>query len=162
MKKSYKNKIITYDKLETISSSAKNGTNTIVTTNGCFDIIHRGHVEFLNRLSEFCDICIVGINSDKSVKKLKGNNRPINNEEDRAIVLASLYCVDYCIIFDEEEPSRFLGYAKPDIHVKGKDYSNKDIPERSIVEKYGGRIVFLPLVENISTTTIINKIKKCT
>lgn len=130
---------------------------TIVTTNGCFDLLHAGHVRYLKQAKELGDILVVCLNSDKSVRRLKGPTRPLNPEEDRAEVLAGLASVDYVIIFEEDTPSAILGRIKPDIHVKGGDYTEDTLPEAETVRSGGGRVIFIPLVEGRSTTNIIKR-----
>ena len=132
----------------------------IVFTNGCFDILHAGHVKYLQKSAEFGDILIVGLNSDSSVKKLKGESRPINTEIDRAIVLNALSVVDYVVVFDENSPVKLLDEIKPDIYTKGADYTVETLPEAPTVLKNGGRIEFIDFVEGKSTTNIIKAIKK--
>jgi glycerol-3-phosphate cytidylyltransferase len=136
----------------------KNENKVIVSTNGCFDILHVGHVRYLNQAKALGVILIVCLNTDKSVKRLKGDSRPINNENDRAEVLAGLSSVDYVILFDEDTPSDLLGKIKPDIHVKGGDYNVDTLPESKVIQQSGGKIMFLPFVKGKSTTAIINKI----
>jgi glycerol-3-phosphate cytidylyltransferase len=131
----------------------------IVTTNGCFDILHAGHLSYLQEASELGDILVVGINSDSSVKRLKGYNRPINSEEDRATIIAALKPVDFALIFEEDEPSAFLDTIKPDIHVKGGDYKPEELPERVVVERHGGKIAILSFKSGHSTTSIIEKMR---
>ncbi len=140
--------------------SEKHGNKTVVFTNGCFDILHRGHVEYLVRAADLADIFVIAINSDQSVRKLKGMSRPINAEMDRALVLAAMQFVDYVTIFSEETPNRILSILQPDIHTKGGDYRPEDLPERSVVESYGGRIVILPFVSGYSTTSILERGKE--
>lgn len=132
---------------------------TIVTTNGCFDILHVGHVRYLNQAKNLGDILIIGLNSDSSVKMLKGPTRPINNENDRAEVLAGLSAVDYIVLFSDKTPADLLKQIKPDIHVKGGDYDVNTLPEAKIIQEAGGKIVFLPFVAGKSTTSIIEKAK---
>jgi len=131
----------------------------IISTNGCFDVLHRGHIEYLNFCKQQGGIVVVGLNSDSSVKANKGPERPVNNQHDRASVLASLECVDYVVIFDENEPSKLLEKIKPDIHVKGQDWENKHVFEKELVEQAGGKVVFAPLVEGKSSTSVIEKLK---
>ena len=128
-------------------------------TNGCFDILHAGHVRYLNKSKQFGDILIVGLNSDSSVKKLKGDSRPINNELDRAEVLLGLKAVDYVVIFDENTPENLLKLVKPDIYTKGADYTIETLPEAKTVIENGGCVKFVELVQGKSTTKIIDKIK---
>ncbi len=133
---------------------------TIVTTNGCFDILHVGHVRYLEQAKKFGDVLIVALNSDKSVKKIKGESRPINNENDRAEVLSALRSVDYVVIFDEDSPLELLLRIKPDVHTKGADYTVETLPEAKEIIKAGGRIEFISFVEGKSTTSIIEKMRK--
>ena len=132
----------------------------IVFTNGCFDILHVGHVRYLNEAKALGDILILGLNSDSSVKSLKGSNRPINNESDRAEVLSALEAIDYVVIFDEKTAENIVGEVKPDIYAKGGDYSIDTLPEAKIVAEHGGKTVLLQLVDGKSSTNIINKCKE--
>ncbi len=136
----------------------KSQNKTIVTTNGCFDIIHAGHARYLKQARGLGDVLIVCLNSDESVQRLKGPSRPINHEEDRAEVLSSLYFVDYVVIFREDTPINVLEKIKPDIHVKGGDYTEETLPETPVIKKCGGKIQFIPFLEGRSTTGVINKI----
>jgi len=129
---------------------------TVVTTNGCFDILHVGHVRYLTQTKNFADYSIVLLNSDKSVKLIKGEDRPINNENDRAEILCALSCVDYVVLFDESSPRNLLDEIKPDVHTKGADYSIETLPEADVILKNGGRIEFIEFVEGKSTTNTIN------
>ena len=134
----------------------------LVVTNGCFDLLHLGHVTYLNQARELGDALLVGLNGDESVRQLNGDGRPINKEADRAAVLAALAMVDGVCIFPEKAATRFLGEAAPDIYVKGGDYTvetlNKD--ERQTVEGSGGKIVILPIVPGKSTTSLVEKISR--
>ncbi|MBN1252503.1 MAG: D-glycero-beta-D-manno-heptose 1-phosphate adenylyltransferase [Bacteroidales bacterium] len=129
----------------------------IVFSNGCFDIIHRGHIEYLAKAASLGDILIIGINTDSSVRKLKGENRPVQDETARALVMASLSFVDKIILFDEETPYELINYIKPDILVKGSDYSVENIVGADIVLKNGGKVETIDLVEGYSTSSIIEK-----
>jgi D-beta-D-heptose 7-phosphate kinase/D-beta-D-heptose 1-phosphate adenosyltransferase len=131
----------------------------IVFTNGCFDVLHRGHIEFLKFCKSQGDIVVVGLNSDPSVRAIKGSNRPINNHYDRAAVLAAMETVDYVTVFDEPDPFNLIKKVKPDVLVKGEDWADKGVVGREFVESYGGKVVLAPLVEGKSSTTIIEKIK---
>lgn len=142
------------DDILLIENLKKDGKK-IVFTNGCFDILHSGHITYLREAKSFGDILVVGLNSDNSVRKLKGDNRPINNQNDRLFVLNSLACVDFVIIFDEDTPYNLIDKIKPDVLVKGGDYKDKEIVGSDIVKDV--RIV--DFVANKSTTNIINKIK---
>ena len=133
---------------------------TIVTTNGCFDILHVGHVRYLEKTKSFADVLIVALNSDKSVKSIKGDSRPINNENDRAEVLSGLKSVDYVVLFDEDSPIELLLEIKPDVYTKGADYTVETLPEAKPIMEAGGRIEFISFVEGKSTTSIIEKMRK--
>ena len=133
---------------------------TFVVTNGCFDILHVGHVRYLQKTKEKADYSIVMLNSDISVKILKGENRPINNEQDRAEILSSLRCVDYVVLFDEKSPAKLLEEIKPDVYTKGADYTIETLPERDIVIKNNIKVEFIDFVEGKSTTNVINKINE--
>jgi D-beta-D-heptose 7-phosphate kinase/D-beta-D-heptose 1-phosphate adenosyltransferase len=131
----------------------------IVFTNGCFDVIHRGHIEYLKFCKEHGDIVVVGLNSDSSVKMIKGAGRPINKQYDRAAVLAALETVDYIVIFDEADPLELIKKVKPDVLIKGKDWEKKGAVGGDFVNSYGGKVIFAPLVEGQSSTKTIEKIK---
>ena len=137
---------------------AKKSGKKVVFTNGCFDILHTGHVTYLNEAKRQGDILIVGVNSDKSVKKLKGETRPINSENDRAFVLDGLKAVDYTVIFNEDTPEELIACLKPSIHVKGGDYKKEDV----IGREYAKDVKILPFVKGYSTTGIISHIQKGT
>ena len=139
---------------------SKNEKLVVVATNGCFDILHVGHIRSLQKAKKLGDILVVGINSDSSVKKLKGNDRPINSQNERAEILAALGCVDLVTIFDEESAEKFLELFKPDVYVKGGDYDLDKLPEAVLVRNYGGKTVQFPIVPGFSTTTTIRKLKK--
>jgi rfaE bifunctional protein nucleotidyltransferase chain/domain len=131
----------------------------VVWTNGCFDLLHVGHARSLRDAKALGDILIVGINSDASVRSIKGEGRPVVNQDDRAELLSALEAVDYVTIFDESEPSAILSQLKPDIHCKGAEYADgkRPVPERAVVESYGGKVCFLPLHEGRSTTNLIHR-----
>ena len=147
-------------KISEIVTSLKAKGKKIVFTNGCFDILHVGHVRYLKEAKALGDILILGLNSDSSVKSLKGSNRPINNESDRAEVLSALKAIDYVVIFDEKTAENIVGEVKPDIYAKGGDYSIDTLPEAKIVAEHGGKTVLLQLVDGKSSTNIINKCKE--
>lgn len=132
----------------------------IVTTNGCFDIVHVGHIRYLTWAKKQGDILIVGINSDESVRRNKGPSRPINRERERAEVVAALKPVDAVFIFDEATPLRFLKVLKPDVHVKGADRTMNEIIERHVVKQGGGRILLAPHIKGRSTTLLIKQLNK--
>jgi D-beta-D-heptose 7-phosphate kinase/D-beta-D-heptose 1-phosphate adenosyltransferase len=132
---------------------------TVVFTNGCFDILHRGHVEYLNAAKSLGDILVLGLNSDQSVSKLKGPDRPVVAENDRAFILSQLIAVDAVTIFDEDTPIPLLELLQPDILAKGGDYTIDGVVGREVVEGYGGRVVTLALISGKSTTDLIGKIQ---
>ena len=130
----------------------------IVFTNGCFDILHAGHVRYLTTAKSFGDVLIVGLNTDESVRRLKGVNRPINTQDDRAEVLLGLKAVDHVIFFGEQTAEALIAEVKPAVYVKGGDYTLATLPEAKIVQSYGGRVELVNLVAGRSTTNIIGKI----
>lgn len=132
---------------------------TVVVTNGCFDILHVGHVRYLQQTKSFADYSMVLLNSDKSVRSIKGPTRPINNELDRAEVLCALSCVDYVVLFDEDSPRNLLDEIKPDVYTKGADYTMETLPEADIMRKNGTRVEFIKFVEGKSTTNVIKKMQ---
>lgn len=152
--------VVNLEELLNIVSELKKQNKIILTTNGCFDIIHAGHVRYLKQAKELGDILIMCLNSDTSVKRLKGPSRPLNHEDDRAEVISSLQAVDYVVIFEEDTPIDILAKIKPNIHVKGGDYTEDTLPETKVIKEGGGKIQFIPFVEGRSTTNIINKINQ--
>jgi D-beta-D-heptose 7-phosphate kinase/D-beta-D-heptose 1-phosphate adenosyltransferase len=152
-------KIVNLDQLLTLVGNAKKKSESIVFTNGCFDILHKGHVEFLQDAKKLGDYLIVAINTDESVSRLKGLDRPINNYEARSTVLSGLQCVDWVVEFSEDTPEKLIEKILPDVLVKGGDYSGQKLAGADIVEKNGGKIVILSFSEGFSTTNLIKKIK---
>jgi len=138
----------------------KNEGKKIVFTNGCFDIIHTGHVHYLSEAKLLGDILIIGMNTDSSVSRLKGSDRPLNNQEDRALILDSLKPVDFVILFDEDTPFNLINSIKPDILVKGGDYKIENIIGADVVQKNGGEVKTIPFVTGKSTTLLLEKIRK--
>jgi glycerol-3-phosphate cytidylyltransferase len=132
----------------------------IVFTNGCFDVIHEGHIRLFEFAKSLGDYLIVGINSDSSVRTLKGNLRPVNSQEQRAVIVAAIRFVDYCFIFDDVTPIPSIKKLKPAIHVKGGDYKLEKLPETEIIRQYGGEVVIFPFYKDFSTTAILDKIKR--
>ncbi len=132
----------------------------IVFTNGCFDVLHRGHIEYLRFCRQQGQVVVVGLNSDRSVRQIKGPERPINNQHDRASVLAALESVDYIVFFDEPDPLKLIEQVRPDVLVKGADWAEKGVVGRDFVESYGGRVELAPLVEGKSSTDVINKMRQ--
>ena len=133
----------------------------IVFTNGCFDILHRGHVEYLCHARDLGDYLVLGLNTDASVKRLgKSPERPINSEDTRAIILAGLECVDAVVLFNEDTPLELITFLQPDVLVKGNDYKAEDIVGYDVVTAKGGKVITINLVEGFSTTTLIEEMKK--
>jgi len=130
----------------------------IVFTNGCFDLLHIGHIRYLLEAKTLGDVLIVGLNTDHSVKSIKGDKRPIVPEEERAEILAALDCIDYVVPFSEPTPDNIISMLKPDLLIKGGDYRLEDIPEACLVKSYGGEVIILPGVEGHSTSTLVNHI----
>ena len=156
----FNSKILKQPVLTAIVEEKKKNGSRIVFTNGCFDILHAGHTCFLQKAKMLGDVLIVGLNSDESVRRLKGNNRPIIPMKERAAILSSLSCVDYISVFDEDTPIKLMGAIKPDILVKGNDYKIEEVVGKDIVESYGGRVELIKLVDGISTSSIIDRIMK--
>ncbi len=144
--------------LASLAETYRQQGKRIVFTNGCFDIIHRGHIHCLREAKRLGDVLIVGVNTDASVRRLKGPNRPINNEDDRLAVVAGIHGVDHAVLFDEDTPSRLIREIRPDVHVKGGDYRMENLEEASLVRQLGGQTVIVPYVEAHSSTAIINRI----
>ncbi len=152
------NKIKTIKQLIPIVRKLKKQNKKIITTNGVFDILHVGHVRYLEAAKKLGDALIVGVNSDNSVKLNKGPKRPINDEKSRVFILAGLESVDYAFLFDEKDPRKWLEKIKPHIHVKAGDYKPNQIIEKDVVEKNNGKIVIAKIEKGYSTTAIISKI----
>jgi len=152
-------KLHTLEELRNELAWHRRNNKTIVFTNGCFDVIHRGHIEYLKFTRSQGDIVVVGLNSDSSVRAIKGPGRPINNQRDRVAVLSALESVDYIVIFDAPTPIDLIRAVKPDILVKGEDWAEKGVVGREFVESYGGKVVLAPLVPGKSSTATIQKIK---
>lgn len=150
--------IIDRNNVKNFCEDLRTQNKKIIFTNGCFDIIHAGHVRYLTAAKNFGDILIVGLNSDESVRRLKGASRPINSEQDRAEVLLGLKAVDYVIVFGEDTAENLIADVRPNIYVKGGDYNLENLPEAKIVMSYGGKVEFINLVAGRSTTNIIKKI----
>ncbi|MEO0254336.1 MAG: D-glycero-beta-D-manno-heptose 1-phosphate adenylyltransferase [candidate division WOR-3 bacterium] len=152
--------IVDLKTLKKILKKFKKEGKKIVFTNGCFDIIHAGHIEILKKAKKKGDILIVGLNSDRSIKKIKGNKRPIIKEKDRAKILDSIKYVDYVILFDEKTPYRLIREIKPDVLVKGADYKLKEVVGSDIVLKNKGEVYLVKILKGRSTSKIIEKIIK--
>ncbi len=153
------NRILDRKEASKLIEDLKNQGKKVVFTNGCFDILHVGHLRYLNEAKECGDILVVGVNSNESVSRLKGPTRPINTELDRAEMLCGLKAVDYAVIFHEDTPVELIEELKPSIHVKGGDYKVEDLPESKVVFAYGGEVKILSLIKGKSTTNVVNKIQ---
>jgi glycerol-3-phosphate cytidylyltransferase len=151
-------KVKTREELLQIVKKLKSEGKKIVTTNGIYDILHVGHTQLLNTAKSLGDILILAINTDASTKRYKGPKRPINNESERSELAANLLAVDYVVLFDEDTPEELLNQLQPNIHVKGGDYKAEELPETKTVQKHGGEIKIIKLVEGKSTTNTITKL----
>ncbi len=151
-------KIKHIDELKTIVSQLRAEGRKVVFANGCFDLLHAGHVRYLQSAKALGDVLILGINSDACVAVLKGVGRPLQPEEERAEILASLDCVDYVVLFDEPTVNSILAELKPDVHAKGTDYTEESVPERETVRAYGGRVAITGDPKNHSTKDLIHTI----
>jgi len=159
---SFREKIVGWDELPKWRADMRKSGRKLVVTNGCFDLLHVGHVTYLEQARSLGDALLIGVNGDEAVRKLKGADRPINDEQDRALVLAALESVSGVCIFAEATATRFLAQAEPDIYVKGGDYTLNTLnqEERGTVEKGGGKIVIISFVPGKSTTATLAKIAK--
>jgi rfaE bifunctional protein nucleotidyltransferase chain/domain len=155
-----RSKIVSRETLGSILEKKREEGKKIIFTNGCFDILHRGHIEYLASACDLGDIFVVGLNSDESVHRLKGESRPAVDEGSRALTMASFEIVDYVVIFMEDTPSNLIRVIRPDYWVKGGDYQNfEDLPEYRALMKTGGKVKIIPLIEGYSTTDIYKKIQ---
>lgn len=151
-------KILDKNSLEERLNIWRESGKKIVFSNGCFDILHRGHVEYLSKAADLGDVLVIGLNTDASVKRLKGPSRPINDETARAVVLAALGFVDAVVFFEEDTPYDLIKFVQPDVLVKGNDYKAEDIVGYDIVINKGGKVETIELVEGFSTTNIISRL----
>jgi D-beta-D-heptose 7-phosphate kinase/D-beta-D-heptose 1-phosphate adenosyltransferase len=154
------NKVRSFDSLLADLRRHRALDETIVFTNGCFDVLHAGHVEYLEFAGRQGDVLVIGLNTDASVRRNKGPNRPICGETQRARVLAALEAVDYIVLFDEPTPQRLIEAVRPDVLVKGEDWRYKGVVGREFVEAHGGRVVLAPLVKGLSTTALVERIRR--
>lgn len=154
------NKILQPEQLNRLLAIWKFKDQKIVFTNGCFDLLHAGHIDYLLKAAELGDVLIIGLNGDDSVQRLKGKNRPLNNQKARALVLASLAFVTAVVIFDEDTPYELIREIQPDVLVKGNDYKVEEIAGHDIVLGRGGQVVTLELLPGYSTTALIEKLKR--
>jgi D-beta-D-heptose 7-phosphate kinase/D-beta-D-heptose 1-phosphate adenosyltransferase len=143
-----------------IITGLKTKGKRVVFTNGCFDLLHIGHVRYLEKAKALGDVLVVGVNSDSSVRKLKGRRRPILPEQERAEILSGLGCVDYLVLFDEIDPSKLITSLKPNVLVKGGDWTKEQTVGKEVVERSGGEVVILPFVKGASTSNLIETILK--
>lgn len=153
-----KNALISLDELLDIRKILKQNNKKVVFTNGCFDILHAGHVDYLIKAKECGDILIVGLNSDRSVREIKGEKRPIVTQEERAFILNNLKCVDYVVLFDDPTPKELIDKIIPDVLIKGGDWAIENIVGRDVVEANGGEVKNIQFVTSQSTTNIIKKV----
>ena len=153
-------KIFSLSNLKIQSDKWKQDGDKIVFTNGCFDLVHRGHVEVLANTADLGDRLIIGLNSDSSIQKLKGENRPIIDENSRAILLASLQFIDAIVLFSEDTPQKLIETIVPDILAKGGDYKVEEIAGNEVVLQNGGSVILVPFIDGFSTTNIVDKIKQ--
>ncbi|MCQ2314179.1 MAG: D-glycero-beta-D-manno-heptose 1-phosphate adenylyltransferase [Bacteroidales bacterium] len=157
--KEIENKILDEERLSLWLDDCRKNNKSIVFSNGCFDIIHRGHIEYLAKASDLGDKFIIGLNTDASIKRLKGPSRPVNNQDARAVVLAALQFVDAVVLFDEDTPYNLIKAVQPNVLVKGNDYKPEDIVGYDIVTAKGGVVTTVELVKGYSTTNTIAKMK---
>jgi rfaE bifunctional protein nucleotidyltransferase chain/domain len=151
-------KILPESKLASTIDSLKRDKRSIVFTNGCFDILHQGHITYLSKAADLGDVLILGLNSDHSVSRIKGANRPVQDQDTRAMVLASLFFVGFVVLFEEDTPYELIRKVQPDILVKGGDYKPEEIVGYDLVTDSGGNVLTIPLVEGYSTTSVINRL----
>ncbi len=155
-----KNKIKNISKLKTTLNSLRKQGKRIVFTNGCFDILHKGHIKLLEKAKSLGDILVVAINSDGSIRKIKGRRRPLNPARDRAVVLSAIHFVDFITTFDEPDPARIIKELEPDVLVKGGDWGRGEVIGAEYVKSKGGKVCSVPLAKGYSTSRIINLIAK--
>ncbi len=151
--------------LTALGEALRAAGQVVVWTNGCFDLLHVGHARSLQAARALGDVLVVGVNSDASVRRLKGANRPVVPAAERAELLAALACVGYVVVFEDDTPEACLRLLRPDVHCKGADYApphGKPVPEAAVVEAYGGRVAFLPLVEGVSTSDLVQRVQALT
>ena len=148
-------KVRTLDELKVVCDGTRGAGKTIALANGCFDILHVGHARYLQGARLEADVLIVGVNADASVRKLKGKNRPVQDEADRALLVAALHVVDWVIVFPEDTVENLLLTLKPHVHCKGTDYTEETVPERDIVKSYGGRVAIVGDPKNHDTSALL-------
>ena len=148
------------DKIASFCATLREAGATVVFTNGCFDILHAGHVRYLEQAKSYGDILVLGLNTDASVRENKGPQRPINSERDRAAVVGAPRAVDYVVLFGEKTAETIIEKVHSDVYVKGADYEGQPLPEADVVQRWGGRVAFVPMVAGRSTTNVIEKIQE--
>ena len=153
-------KILSRAEAAAFAQKLREAGKSLVFTNGCFDVLHAGHAYLLNEARKQGDALILGLNSDQSVRRLKGESRPVNKEEDRALLLASLQAVDAVVVFEEDTPEELISVIRPDILVKGGDYSKEQVVGGRLLESYGGKVLIVPLKPGYSSSKTIEKLKK--
>lgn len=154
-----KSKILTKEELGRFLSLCRFQKKKVVFTNGCFDILHLGHIDYLSKAKDLGDKLVIGLNTDASIRRIKGESRPVTDETSRSVALAALQFVDAVVFFDEDTPKELIDFVKPDILIKGSDYKEEDIVGYDTVKSSGGEIKTIDLVEGYSTSNIIDKIK---
>ena len=154
------NKLTRLDELTEMTKRLKKEGKKIIFTNGCFDLLHLGHIRYLKEARRLGDILLIGLNSDNSVRSLKGKDRPLVKEKDRAEILSALEMVDYIVIFNELTPKNLIDKIVPDVLVKGGDWRKEEVVGRNTVEVQGGKVVIIPEIKGYSTSTLISKIQK--
>ena len=152
--------IVKKDKIETVFSNLKKDGKCLIFTNGCFDIVHAGHIDYMEKAKALGDVLIVGVNSDESIRRIKGNNRPIVGVDYRLRLLQGISSIDYVCVFNEDTPLELIKKVKPDIIVKGEDWKDKGVVGEDFVRSYGGKVELIALLPGISTSIIIDKILK--
>ncbi len=160
MENGAKDKILTLEEIQQKLRGARKQGKTIVFTNGCFDLLHAGHLSSFRQARQYGDVLVAAVNSDASVKRIKGESRPIIDEENRMRMVSALKYVDYVVLMEDDNPSRLISVFKPDVAVKGRDWEGKYMPEREVIESYGGEMQFIDLEQGLSTTEIIEKIRQ--
>ena len=151
-------KVLKLEELKQICADVKKGGKSIALANGCFDLLHVGHTRYLQGARAEADVLIVGVNADASVRKLKGEGRPLQNQDDRALLVAALHVVDWVVIFPEDTVENLLLTLKPDVHCKGTDYTTETVPERAIVRSYGGRVAIVGDPKDHNTSTLLQQL----
>jgi rfaE bifunctional protein nucleotidyltransferase chain/domain len=153
-------KIVTLAEAQARVAEARRAGRTIALANGCFDVLHVGHVRYLEGAREQADVLVVGVNADASVRKLKGPGRPVLGEEDRALLVAAVRAVDHVVVFAEDDVTRLLLALRPDVHCKGTDYTPETVPERDVVRSYGGRVAIVGDPKGHDTRSLLRRIRE--